>query len=185
VGGAGDLPGPARGGPAASAATAGAKPPAARHATTVTEDVATSAGTVTLRVRYAGGLGSSLRLTSVRYSGRAHPGVRHAVLVFSVGSGLLARPAQLKQHAELQVKPAPASRFVFIIRLGKGTVRRFSGAVPAKVLARVSKHLRLMPGEVLTGVLGSMVTIKPAARAAGKGPSVIEIVLPAGVVLFP
>jgi hypothetical protein len=164
--------------PAASAATAAGRPvPAAAPGPGVTENVVLPSGTMTIRVRYV--RGSSGRLAAVRYAGHARTGVRHAVLIFSVSSDLPGR--QVKPGAVVRVKPTPATGIIWILKLKPSVVRRFSGSVPARVLASVNKYVRTRPGSTLTLVLGQAVTGKPG----GKPPIAVRVVLPGGVVLFP
>ena len=139
------------------AATAG-RPAPARPGTTLTGTTSSAAGLMGMRVRYVAPRGKA-GFRSVAFSGHSRIALRRATLVIVLSSAL---PRAIKGASTIKVKPGPRV-IIIALKLRPGT-RNFSGSLPRRVLATLSRAGGPVPGETLSMTLASSVSVHHGDR---------------------
>lgn len=163
----------------ASDASATSAPSAPARVVTLTSNSSAPTGHLTLQVKYQLQPRGRNKLLSVTFSGASRISLSHPALIVSL------RPVPLlRRHAPGGGRSVHVIAFSLILKIHN--VRNFSGALPAKVLAQISKifaspprHRLVLGGSVLSATVASV--SRPKSQAAIAVPVGLQV----GVLLGP
>ena len=143
-------------GPAAPASSSGTD-----GVTTLTETTSSSAGTMTIQVKYrpAARNLTGVRLLSITYSGSAHARPQHPVLVFTLAESGAGRycPITAKRCSvtlKKRKRGSPAVGVTIVLKLNRSELSHFTGSVPPRRL----DHSKPVQASTLTAALGDQVS---------------------------
>lgn len=116
--------------------------------TTFTETASSSAGKITVNVKFQGPGAKRVRIISLTYSGSSHVKIRHPVLIFSlstlprtnIGWSSAIDPANSRSNMVSAGKGRPANLFI-VITLKRSELGHFSGSVHVRQFNRVKSLL--------------------------------------------
>jgi hypothetical protein len=131
---------------------------AAGSSITLKQTTSSSAGTMTIQVKYQPQAHGRIKLLSVGFSGHAKEAARHPAFIVKLTPGASqasTRPSGSAGSAGL----LPPHVFFFPIMLRPGEQHAFSGSLPASDIASTKSNEGLVDGELMQTVFGSVTTI--------------------------
>ena len=155
------------------------QPAASRNTTTVTQTATTSAGDLTVTVRYRTSHRLRLTILSVSYTGGAKVHIKQPSLIFAFASRFPLQVRTQPHPAAYYLKsPRPVQVIFFLVRLKAGQLGHFTGTLSARDL----KVLNTVRG---LGPIPAVNTTLAHFPHRSHGPVSIRPVLQNGMILLP
>lgn len=155
------------------------QPAASRNTSTVTQTATTSAGDLTVTVRYRTGHRLRPTVLSVSYSGGAKVHVKQPSLIFAFAPRFPLQVRTRPHTAAYYLKAGRPLRIIFFqVRIKAGQLGHFAGSLPARDLKVLNRDRGLGPIPTVNTTLAHF------PRRSG-GPVTIRPVLQNGMILLP